>query len=312
MYFKVSSLTSQKLRIKKKFGGLETVIREIETKEGLRFLSHKNKLSLVATLYLGIDKKSQRRKSLNNWLYNITTYKDLSLKEKLVNALIDLTLNIHENEHELCKDLSMVTGLDVLKTITYLKIYTGMWFSRSTFFYILKGDVAVKYVKRYRKKGATKAYHYLDVLEDVLSSFNLATSFSLDLWWGQIRRELKPTQVKVLRITAPGALFLDAYSNFKLGGINIDVFRQDLLKIITLPSLMLKVAEEAVNRLAEVTLQSLTLEVKDAISSHMGDYDVRPYMNLIASDLSNLLVLYTMHKLDSESLLKKMLVRWKQ
>jgi len=263
----------------KKFGGLEAVIEEVEAKEGLRFLSRRDRLLLVASLYL-----------------DLVRGKPTTLREVLAGELAKLVVSTAVGmEGEAGPRGGAITSSDVVGALAYLKLRMTVrsWPPAATLSYVLRGAGAARAARLYAR-----------ALESVLSSFNLATSFSPDLL-------LTGSRAEVLRITSPGALFLDLCSGFRLGEVGEGALRRELSKIIDLPGLALRVAVEALDRLSEATLQGLALEVRDAVSSYVSYCDVRPYTDLLAADLSNLLALYEGDRLDLKALIERMLVRWR-
>jgi hypothetical protein len=299
MYLKTTKLSIIHEKISK---SATKLIKEVE-KEEIYFLSPPHTVSLALGLYIN--------EPVALSLFNFDN--SLKLKDKLIQILKKFILVAKEEKIENQDSLRIITPYEIFETLSHLKDFMlfTMWCRRRVLTKILKSSKIEENVKWYGEHGQTDIYKYLQYLEYVLASFNLATSFGLNVWWSQIFEKKKSYQEKYLRITTPGILFLDLYADYIIGKLTKDELASQLEKLILLPKIMLETSRKIINEAVEITLFLLAKYVAAKIESST-EFIVTPYTQILANDIINLLQLYDSERLDIDILIKKILVRWKK
>jgi len=303
--FKVSQIKEVLARINESLGGnYEGIIKEIEQREGIVFLASSDKVRLAIGLYL--DNKQVLK------LFDINS--SGSLRDKMAQILKKFVIGYKEFEGKDIKDksLSKITINEVFKTLTYLRdsMYLRMWCFRRGLTRILKAINAEVSAKSYDRHGATEIYSYLGCLEQLLSSFNLASSFSIELWRRQIFEGARPTHAKVLRITLPGLLLLEVYTNYVMGILKEPELESKLKDIIIIPKFMLDYVRKIINNVGETTLAPLARLVAEELENNLK-VNIMMYIPILSNDIIVLLTLYERNKIDIDSIYERGLVRWK-
>jgi hypothetical protein len=281
---------------------IEGVMREIERKEGIAFLSPPDRVRIAIALYKGELKALQ--------CFHVENHK--SLRDRMVKVLRDYIVTFKPSVSSNKDDLKSVALREVFKTLLYLKDFMplSLWCRRRRLTNILELSEVEKKAKKYGKRGQTDVYNYLKRLEYIVSSFNLATSFGYDVWWSQLYEGKKPNQEKFIRITVPGALFLDIYADYVMEKFGESELESKLEEIVLLPKFTLDVLREKISAVGELPLFPLTKEIAKYLEVQTR-LEVTPYTQLLANDIVNLLLLYERERLDGRMLTNKMVVRWK-
>jgi len=298
MYLKTTKLSMIHEKISK---SATKLIKEVEW-EGIYFLSPPHTVSLALGLYINEPTALS--------LFNINN--SLKLKDKLIQILKKYIV-AKEEKIENQDNLRTITPYEIFETLSHLKNYMlfTIWCRRRVLTKILRSSKVEESAKSYGKHGQTDIYKYLQYLEYVLASFNLATSFGLNVWWSQLFEKKKSYQEKYLRITTPGILFLDLYADYIIGKLTKDDLTSQLEKLILLPKIMLETSRKIINEAVEITLFLLARYVAEKIESST-EFIITPYTQILANDIINLLQLYDSERLDIDMLIKKILVRWKK
>jgi hypothetical protein len=284
----------------------EEILREIELREGVVFLSPPDRVSLAIGLYLNIPKVLK--------LFGIERSRDDKLRDKMTWILEKFISSYKQYEGKTIKEegLSYITIGEVFKLLSYLRDISSLhtWCVRRELLRILKASNAEKKAKRYGKHGQTDIYTYLGILERLLSSFNMVTSFNFGSWMNQILEERKPNQMKMLRITLPGTLLLSVYARYALGELTDPELRLELKNIVILPKFVIDYVRAKLNNVGEITILPLARLVAEEIENRIG-INVMTYLPLLTNDIINLLLLYERNRVDIDALHERGLVRWR-
>jgi hypothetical protein len=292
----------------------EEILREIELREDVVFLSPPDRVSLAIGLYLNVPKVLE--------LFGIERSRDLSdkpsdkmtLRDKMTWILEKFISSYKQYEGKTIKEerLSYITIGEVFKLLSYLRDISSlhMWCVRRELLRILKASSAEKKAKRYGRHGQTDVYKYLGYLERLLSSFNMVTSFNFGSWMSQILEERKPYQMKMLRITLPGTLLLSVYARYALGGLTDPELRLELENIVILPKFVIDYVRAKLNNVGEITILPLARLVAEEMENRIG-INVMTYLPLLTNDIINLLLLYERNRVDIDALHERGLVRWR-
>jgi hypothetical protein len=304
----VDKIRSKAMEIKKRIGGdFKRLIKEIEVREGVAFIAYPDRIQLAIGLYIndhdtlglfGIDGSG-------------------SLKDKMVKILRAFIISYEECKDKDAKnsDLRIITINEIFKTLNHLRniIHLSSWTLRRELLAILKPPNTEIVAKKYGKHGQSPIYHYLMVLEYLLSSFNLATSFMPIAWKRQLEGEAKSTQIKPLRITLPGQLLLDVYANFAVKSIRDSELETYLRTIVSIPKFILDHARDVINKVIEIPLVALTQSIIEELNNTLRiDFsNLFMYTTTILNDVVALLILYEQNRIDFDALIEKGLIRWK-
>jgi hypothetical protein len=284
----------------------EEILREIELREGVVFLSPPDRVSLAIGLYLNIPKVLK--------LFGIERSRNNRLSDKMTWILEEFISSYKQYEGKTIKEegLSYITIGEIFKLLSYLRDISSlhMWCVRRELLRILKASNAEKRAKQYGRHGQTDIYTYLGILERLLSSFNMVTSFNFGSWMNQILEERKPYQMKMLRITLPGTLLLSVYARYALGGLTDPELRLELKNIVILPKFVIDYVRAKLNNVGEITILPLARLVAEEIENRIG-VNVMMYLPLLTNDIINLLLLYERNRVDIDALHERGLVRWR-
>jgi hypothetical protein len=281
----------------------EGILREIELREGVVFLSPPDRVPLAIGLYLNVPEV------LN--LFGIDS--SGSLSDKMTWILEKFVSSYKQYEGKISKEerLSYITVSEIFKLLSYLRDISTLhiWCVRRELLRILKASSAEKKAKWYGGHGQTDIYAYLGYLERLLSSFNMVTSFSFGSWMNQFIEERKPYQMKMLRITLPGTLLLSVYARYALGGLTDSELRLELKNIVILPKFIIDYVRAKLSTVGEITILPLARLVAEEMENRIG-INVMTYLPLLTNDIINLLLLYERNRVNIDALHERGLVRW--
>ena len=149
---------------------LSKIIKEIKQKENIVFLSSPHSLALAVLLYM---KDREATRLLVGELCE-------NYKRCMVKALKNIIMKASEEpeniKYTMKKPTSEVLYGYLIDTLSYLRDHIAymLWFERAVLY--LKLRPYPHEIKSYGRKGRTAIYHYLDAIENILSSFNLSIS----------------------------------------------------------------------------------------------------------------------------------------